>query len=107
MTKIQAHEVRKSKHREHIAELCRRYNVKRMAIFGSAATGGLSDTSDIDIAVVFDRTGFEGSFDQYMGLKEELEQLYGRPVDLVTADKIRNAVFAQEVEKTQEVIYAA
>ena len=107
MTALRAYEVRKGKHQEHIAKLCRRYNVKRLAIFGSATTGEFKGASDVDVAVVFDRTGFEGSFDQYMGLKEELEEFFGRPVDLVTADKIRNPVFEREVEKTQDVIYAA
>ncbi len=70
MTMIQALNIRQGKHQRYIAELCRRYNVKRLAIFGSASTGGFEAASDVDVAVIFDRTGFEGSFEQYMGLKE-------------------------------------
>ena len=107
MTTIRPQNIGEGRFREHIAGLCQRYGVKKLAIFGSATTTGLSPTSDVDVAVVFDRTGFEGSFDRYMGLKEELEEFFGRPVDLVTADRIRNPVFARELEETQEVIYAA
>ena len=91
----------------HIAGICERYGVKRLGIFGSATTGELKETSDLDVSVIFDRNGFDGSFERYMGLKEELEELFCREVDLVTVDRIRNPVFAREVEETQEVIYAA
>lgn len=96
-----------TKYQEQIAIICERYRVKRLSFFGSVTNGEFKETSDLDIAVVFDRQGFEGSFEQYMGLKEELENLVNRPVDLVVADKIRNSLFAKEIEQTQEVIYAA
>lgn len=92
---------------EQIADMCVRYHVKRLGIFGSAVTDEFDETSDLDVSVIFEREGFTGSFERYMGLKEELEELFGRPVDLVTADRIRNPVFAREVQETQEVIYAA
>ena len=95
------------KNQDQIIKICERYHVQRLAIFGSAATRDFKATSDIDVAVLFNRQGYEGSFEQYMGLKEELERLFNLPVDLVVADKIRNPLFAREVEKTQEVIYAA
>ena len=96
-----------TKYQEQIAKICERYRVKRLSFFGSVTTDEFKETSDLDIAVVFDRQGFEGSFEQYMGLKEDLENLVNRPVDLVVADKIRNPLFAKEIEQTQEVIYAA
>lgn len=92
---------------EQVADMCVRYRVKHLGIFGSAVTDKFNETSDLDVSVVFEREGFTGSFERYMGLKEELEELFGRPVDLVTVDRIRNPVFAREVQETEEVIYAA
>jgi predicted nucleotidyltransferase len=93
--------------RKSIATLCRQFQVRQLGVFGSVLTDQFDDASDIDVAVRFERTTPEGSFDRFMGLKESLESLFGLPVDLVTADRIRNPVFAHEVENTQEVIYAA
>ena len=96
-----------TKHQKKIAELCERYQVKHLSFFGSVTNNEFKETSDLDVAVVFDRQSFEGSFEQYMGLKEDLENLFNRPVDLVISDKIRNPLLAKEIEQTKEVIYAA
>jgi hypothetical protein len=92
---------------EQVAALCRRYHVRQLAIFGSVLTPEFSGSSDLDVAVVFDRTSPDGSFEQFMGLKGSLEQLFDLEVDLVTADRVRNPVFARELRQAQEVIYAA
>lgn len=64
-----------------------RYGVKRLALFGSAARDELGASSDVDILVEF--TG-PATFAGYMDLKFHLEELLGRPVDLVTDRGLRD-----------------
>lgn len=63
-----------------------RYGLRSLAVFGSVARGDDHETSDVDILATF-----EGrvTFDRYMGLKLELEDLLGRPVDLGTPQTLR------------------
>jgi uncharacterized protein len=90
-----------------IEEVCRNYRVRSLHVFGSFAAGTESDSSDIDLLVEFDRAGFDGAFDQFMGFKERIEEILGRPVDLLTGARFRNRLFADEVERTKRLIYAA
>lgn len=96
-------------HREELRELCRRFGVKRLDVFGSAARGADFDTarSDIDFLVEFEPLQPGAYVDAYFGLKEGLEQLFGRPVDLVTVASIRNRFFRRNVECTKALLYAA
>ena len=72
-----------SEHREQVRD---RFGAKRLALFGSAARDELRDDSDIDVLVEFDGPA---TFDGYFDLKTYLEQLLGRPVDLVTEKGLR------------------
>ena len=70
--------------RTELKALCRRYGVRRLELFGSAATGQETlGESDLDFLVEFDSLLPGGYADAYFGLHESLEQLFGRPVDLV------------------------
>ena len=86
-----------------------RYRVSRLELFGSAATGQHHPAkSDLDFVVEFQGEALaEGYADAYFGLLEELEQLFGRPVDLVVRSAIRNPYFLQSVEETRTSIYEA
>ncbi len=66
---------------ENLVEVRERYGARRLALFGSAARDELRDDSDIDVLVEFDGPA---TFDGYFDLKTRLEELFGRPVDLVT-----------------------
>ncbi|MFH5834221.1 nucleotidyltransferase family protein [Halalkalibaculum sp. DA384] len=92
---------------EQLQQLCEQYNVKKLYLFGSATTDNFSEDSDLDFIVKFDRQGFEGAFDQFIDFKQELEQIYGRSVDLYHLKKFRNSIFQQEVERSKELLYAA
>jgi predicted nucleotidyltransferase len=73
-------------HREELQALCRRFHVRRLDLFGSAARGDFDPKrSDVDFLVEFDRSAPLHPFDSYLGLKEALEELFGRPIDLVEA----------------------
>ena len=70
----------------HLPEIRRRFDVESLAIFGSFARGEPGPESDLDILVTYVRTpGFFG----FLDLKEYLEHLLGRPVDLVTPNALR------------------
>ena len=70
---------------EHRGEL-EQFGVKTLAIFSSAARNEAWPESDVDILVEFTDSG---TFDRYMGLKEFLESLLGREVDLVTRKALK------------------
>ena len=93
-------------HLDDIPDLCRRYGVARIELFGSATTDAFDpERSDLDFLVEFDANP-AGLFDRYFGLKESLEALYGRPVDLVTVASLRNPYFIDAVNKTRRLVYA-
>ena len=92
---------------ERLQQLCKKYNVKELYLFGSATSNDFSESSDLDFIVKFDRQGFEGAFDQFIDFKQELEQIYGRPVGLYHLKKFRNSIFQQEVERSKQLLYAA
>jgi len=93
--------------KEAFSDACKQFNVRSLHIFRSYADGSSHELSDIDFIVDFDRTGYEGAFEQFMGFKEELETILERPVDLLTNTRFRNEVFKEEVEKSKRLVYAA
>lgn len=88
-----------------IGALCRSLGVRRLDLFGSAAQGAFDvDRSDVDVLVEFDGLDYFGT---YFSLKEGLEQILGRPVDVVSAASIRNPYFREQVMRTRKVLYTA
>jgi predicted nucleotidyltransferase len=79
---------------------------EKLYLFGSAVTGGLSEDSDLDFIVHFDRQGYEGAFEQFMGFKQHLEQIFDCSIDLYHQRKFRNPIFQQEVNNTKQLLYA-
>ena len=94
--------------REEVRALCRRFGVRRLALFGSAARDDFDpERSDLDFLYEFEAKPPEGYADTFFGLKESLESLFGRPVDLVAAESIRNRYFCESVDETRAELYAA
>jgi uncharacterized protein len=94
--------------REQVAELCRKYHVRRLALFGSAVRDDFDrQRSDLDFVVEFEPPPAGTYANTYFGLIDALERLFGRPVDLVEAGSIRNPYFRQEIEARQVTLYAA
>ncbi|HEU0155554.1 MAG TPA: nucleotidyltransferase family protein [Stellaceae bacterium] len=96
-------------HREELGALCRRFHVRRLDLFGSAARGDFDpERSDLDFLVEFDRAHPDAlSLRTYFGLKEGLEGLLGRPVDLVEPGAVRNPYLKASIEGSREPVYAA
>jgi len=92
---------------EAITEICQRHGVRSLTVFGSAATDNFDPAhSDVDLLVEFASTDAD-LFDAYFGLREELTELFGRPVDLVMPSALRNPYFASAVDETRRELYAA
>jgi predicted nucleotidyltransferase len=94
--------------RTELAQLCTQYHVRRLELFGSA-TGAHFDpeTSDLDFLVEFHNLSPREHADVFFGLIEELQKMFGRPVDLIELRAIRNPYFLQAVEQTRTLLYAA
>ena len=95
--------------RAEIALLCRRYGVRRLEVFGSAARGADFDpaTSDADFLVEFEPGSEMSPLHQLFGLSEDLEALLGRSVDLVESGAIRNPFLLAGINRAREVVYGA
>ena len=88
-----------------LAEVCRRYGVKELSLFGSAVRGEMRPESDVDILVEFE-PGVRIGLIKFESLVDELESLAGRRVDLVTKRGLKPWV-RPTVLKDAHVIYAA
>jgi predicted nucleotidyltransferase len=94
--------------REALDELCRRYHVQRLALFGSA-TGEAFDAarSDLDFAVEFAPLDPHQHKESYFGLLFALEDLFQRSVDLAEYATIRNPFFRQALAESEVTLYEA
>jgi predicted nucleotidyltransferase len=94
--------------RAQIAAICARFGVRRLELFGSAATGAFDAArSDLDFLVDFDVDRHPDRFEQYFGMKEALEALFGRPVDLVEEGASTNRYFLESLNRSRRLLYAA
>ena len=93
---------------KQIDVLCKKYHVKALEVFGSAASNTFDATqSDIDFLVEFDQTGIENYADSYFGLLGALKDLFKQPIDLVVSSSIKNPYFLESIEKDRAALYAA
>lgn len=91
----------------NLADLCRRYHVRRLGHFGSAADGRFDPaSSDFDLTVEFDPPEGMGLAEQYFGLHEDLEELLGRKVDLVETSAVRDPRLLREIRANEALLYA-
>ena len=89
-----------------LSSVCAIYGVKHLELFGSASRDDFSlEESDLDFLVAFEDNHPLGAFDRYFGLKEDLERLFRRPVDLVEVRAIKNPYFRQAVEEDKVLVY--
>jgi predicted nucleotidyltransferase len=94
--------------RAGLEDLCRRYHVKTLELFGSAAGGTFDPArSDLDFLVEFLPEAAGRVFHGYFDLKEALQRLFDRPVDLVMPGAVRNPYFLKAVSQQRRVLYAA
>ena len=92
-------------HIDEIEKLCRLNQVKALYAFGSAIREDFSDSSDVDLVVDFNESDPYKYTDLYFELKDALEKLFNRQVDLIEERGINNKFFREEVDKTKTSIY--
>ena len=96
--------------RQEVIALCRRYDVSRLEVFGSAARAGDFDParSDADFLVEFKPGSTLPPLEQFFGLAEALEKLLGRPVDLVerkALEQSRNYIRRRSILADAQAVY--
>ena len=90
-----------------LSEACARFGVARLRVFGSVLTEHFDpQTSDIDFLVDF-QTGREDRFADFFGLQDELTRIFGRKIDLVIADSVKNPYFKSSALRGAEDVYVA
>ena len=96
------------KYNESLIDLCRRYHVFRLEVFGSAATSEFNQAkSDIDLLVEFDSSVSNRRFDNYFEFLDELKLLFGRNVDLIEPGGLKNPYLIRRINETRRQIYVA
>jgi predicted nucleotidyltransferase len=94
-----------SEHLVEIAQICKRYNVRRLELFGSAARdSGFSDASDADFLVEFESVS-AADLHSFFGIKFELEKLLGVNVDLVEVGSVRNPYVLASMNRDRQSVY--
>lgn len=91
--------------REKLIELCADHCVKELYIFGSILTNHFNEESDVDFLIEFSQIDLLDYFDNYMDLKEKLEELLHRPIDLIESQTLRNPVFKDSVNRNKILLY--
>ena len=92
-------------YKSQITELCDNHKVKELYLFGSVLTDKFNDSSDIDMLIQFNQIDLMDYFDNYMDLKEKLEKVLNRPVDLLENQAIKNRIFRQVLDREKRLFY--
>ena len=96
------------KNNKRLDELCRKYNVSEMFIFGSAIRSDFNpEKSDIDIMVSFRKMTPANHADSYFGLLEELERFFGRSVDLLEKKAVKNPYLKRNIDESGVMVYVS
>ena len=85
--------------------LCKQHKVKELYIFGSILKEEFNDLSDVDFLVQFDDIDILDYFNNYMDFKENLESLFGRQIDLLENQAIRNPIFRKVLDRDKRLVY--
>jgi predicted nucleotidyltransferase len=93
-------------YRDRLSQFSRKWNVDELAVFGSFLRGDTHPDSDVDILVSFDRNAHRDLFD-LVAMQDELREIFGRNVDLVEKEGLRNPIRRAAILENCQVIYAA
>ena len=92
----------------NLAELCQRYQVRTLAIFGSALRDDFDlRRSDLDFLVEFDEPPPGNYAKAYFGLLFALEELFGRSVDLLTIPSLKNPYLRRQIFQERQLLFQA
>lgn len=94
--------------RAELERICREHRVRKLELFGSAATSHYRPgESDLDFLLEFEDMPTRDYADAYFGFHEALERLFGRPVDLIAANSVKNPYFLESIAQTRALLYAS
>ena len=90
-----------------IIDICKRFHVRKLWIFGSILTNRSNDQSDVDLCVDFDKSKINifDYADNFFDFQYALEDLLGRKVDITEDSAVSNPYFRQELNATRKLIY--
>ncbi|MBN1506359.1 MAG: nucleotidyltransferase family protein [Sedimentisphaerales bacterium] len=91
---------------DRLAGFCRKWKVTELALFGSILRDDFGPQSDIDILITFRPEAVWSLWDLF-DMRDELRELFGREIDLVEKDALRNPFRRHEILKNHKVVYAA
>ena len=95
-------------HQTDIEALCHKHHVRRLELFGSAARGDFNPTtSDLDFFVEFTDYSAPSIADQWFGLQEDLAELFGYRVELVSIRTAVNPYFLEVANRNRVTLFAA
>jgi predicted nucleotidyltransferase len=92
--------------KEKIEQFCKKWKITEFALFGSVLRDDFQPDSDIDVLVTFKNDAPWSMWDM-IDMRTELQELFGRDVDLVEKDALRNPFRKQEILQKHKVVYAA
>lgn len=91
---------------ERVASFCRKWLITELSLFGSVLRDDFGPASDVDVVVSFD-AGATWDLWDLMDMRDELAQMFGRDVDLIEREGLRNPFRRHEILTTRRVVYAA
>ncbi|MCF1751704.1 nucleotidyltransferase family protein [Mariniradius sediminis] len=90
---------------DSIQTLCDKHHVEKLYLFGSAAKGTMTEGSDVDLLVKFKEMKTTEYFENFLVLKNELQGVFGRKIDLVELQTLKNPVLIDSINQSKELIY--
>jgi predicted nucleotidyltransferase len=88
-----------------VEQLCRKYNVRKLFVFGSVLTDRFNEQSDVDLMVDFDKNEIDDYFLNWFDFKYSMENALGREVDLLDEKSVRNSYLKKSIDSTKTLIY--
>ena len=90
---------------DNVRMLCKLHKVQRLFVFGSVLSGRFQKDSDIDLIVDFQGVDLYDYADNYFDLKESLENLFQREVDLLEDKAIKNPYLRKSIDSSKVLVY--
>jgi uncharacterized protein len=91
---------------EDLAAFCRKWKIRELSLFGSVLRDDFRPDSDVDVLVSFEPDA-PWSYWEFSQMQDELQVLFGRPIDLIEREALKNPFRRHEILTTRRVLYAA
>lgn len=92
-------------YKSELIHLCESHHVSRLSVFGSYPNGTNKPDSDIDFLVKFKNFDLHNYFTNYLSLKEKLEAIFNRKIDLVEEQTLKNPILIRSINRSKSLVY--